>query len=111
MTLASIGTEEALASIDRAALWNFLASMRQQNGSFFIHRGGETDVRYILIFTHSNFLLLRAAYCALAVAHLCRLPALDELFQGTATWLTRCQVKFIRKFSKIPIILSLKKLI
>lgn len=47
MTLVSIGTEEALNSIDRKSLRNFIASMKNQNGSFSIHKGGEIDVRLI----------------------------------------------------------------
>jgi protein farnesyltransferase subunit beta len=45
MALVSIGTEEALESINRTGLRNFIISMKQQNGSFSVHKGGETDVR------------------------------------------------------------------
>lgn len=77
MTLASIGSFEALNSIDRTALRAFINSMRQKNGSFSIHKDGESDVR--------------ATYCALAVAYLCNLNDFDELFKDTAAWLIRCQ--------------------
>ncbi|KAL3103224.1 hypothetical protein niasHS_002410 [Heterodera schachtii] len=77
MSLITIGTDEALASIDRKSLRNFILSMRQPNGSFTIHKEGESDVR--------------AVYCALSVASICELPGQEQLFGDTAAWLTRCQ--------------------
>uniref|UniRef100_A0A914GUY8 Protein farnesyltransferase n=1 Tax=Globodera rostochiensis TaxID=31243 RepID=A0A914GUY8_GLORO len=77
MSLITIGTDEALSSINLKTLNFFIHSMRQPNGSFTIHKGGESDVR--------------AVYCALAVANICGLPVQDQLFEETASWLTRCQ--------------------
>uniref|UniRef100_A0A183C343 Protein farnesyltransferase subunit beta n=1 Tax=Globodera pallida TaxID=36090 RepID=A0A183C343_GLOPA len=77
MSLITIGTDEALSSINRKTLNCFIHSMRQPNGSFTIHKGGESDVR--------------AVYCALSVANICGLPIHDQLFEETASWLTRCQ--------------------
>jgi prenyltransferase beta subunit len=45
MTLVEIGTDEALASIEIDKLREFIASMKQNNGSFCVHKDGETDVR------------------------------------------------------------------
>lgn len=48
--------------------------MRQPNGAFTVHDGGEADIR--------------AVYCAIAVAHLLGLVTQedDPLFANTATW-------------------------
>lgn len=48
--------------------------MKQADGSFVMHEGGEVDIR--------------GAYCAASVATLLGLP-LDELFEGTAEWIAR----------------------
>ncbi|KAL7069903.1 hypothetical protein ACQ4LE_010865 [Meloidogyne hapla] len=77
MTLIEIGTDEALNSIERDKLREFIKSMKQSNGSFCVHNDGEVDVR--------------AVYCAFAVSYLCNLSNLEELFEGTSAWLTRCQ--------------------
>jgi protein farnesyltransferase subunit beta len=58
----------------RNAVYAFLARMRQKDGSFVMHEGGEVDIR--------------GAYCAVAVAKLLALP-LNELFAGTAEWIAR----------------------
>jgi hypothetical protein len=49
MALVTIGTEEALNLIDRAGLRGFIFSMKQHNGSFTVHAGGEIDVRCVRI--------------------------------------------------------------
>nr|CAD2164172.1 unnamed protein product [Meloidogyne enterolobii] len=77
MTLVEIGTDEALNSIERDKLKEFISSMKQSNGSFCVHEDGEIDVR--------------AVYCAFTVSYLCNLPNLEELFEGSSAWLTRCQ--------------------
>jgi len=46
MTLVEIGTDEALNSIERDKLKEFISSMKQSNGSFCVHEDGEIDVRY-----------------------------------------------------------------
>uniref|UniRef100_A0A915LP28 Protein farnesyltransferase subunit beta n=1 Tax=Meloidogyne javanica TaxID=6303 RepID=A0A915LP28_MELJA len=77
MTLVEIGTDEALNSIERDKLKEFISSMKQSNGSFCVHEDGEIDVR--------------AVYCAFTVSYLCNLSNLEELFEGSSAWLTRCQ--------------------
>lgn len=74
MALVSIGTHEAFASIDRRKLRQFLTKMKRLNGSFYLHEGGEADIRGI--------------YCALAVAHITNI-ADETLFKNTATWIIR----------------------
>jgi protein farnesyltransferase subunit beta len=74
--LVSIGTEAALACIDREALRRFLHRMKMPDGSFRMHDDGECDVR--------------GSYCALSVASLCDLLD-DELTAGAAEWLASCQ--------------------
>ncbi|PXF42180.1 Protein farnesyltransferase subunit beta [Gracilariopsis chorda] len=56
MALCALGTDEALQSINRDGLRNFILQMKQEDGSFRVSDGGETDVR--------------AMYCALGVAGL-----------------------------------------
>lgn len=36
---------DALAVIDRTAMYDFLMRMKQADGSFVMHEGGEVDVR------------------------------------------------------------------
>ena len=74
--LVTLGTEEAYAAIDRAALRRFLLSMKRPDGGFCMHDDGECDVR--------------GAYTAVAVASLCNLLD-DEMRSGTAEWIQRCQ--------------------
>ncbi|MFH4975709.1 hypothetical protein AB6A40_002418 [Gnathostoma spinigerum] len=76
MALISIGTKEALASINRKTLRSFLLSVKQSDGSFCLHEGGENDIR--------------GAYCALAVASVTNI--LDEkLCENTDRWIISCQ--------------------
>ncbi|KAM8920872.1 protein farnesyltransferase subunit beta-like [Pelodytes ibericus] len=74
--LCSIGTEEAFDVINREKLQDFLFSLKQADGSFNMHVGGEVDVR--------------SAYCAASVASLTNISS-PELFDGTAEWIARCQ--------------------
>lgn len=64
--LAIAGTKEAYKTIDRDALYKFLMRMKQPDGSFTMHEGGEIDIR--------------GSYCALNVASLVNLltPELTE---------------------------------
>ncbi|KAI9016429.1 terpenoid cyclases/protein prenyltransferase alpha-alpha toroid [Phycomyces nitens] len=64
--LAIIGTKEAYDLIDRKTLYEFLLRMKQPDGSFTMHEGGEIDIR--------------GSYCALSVAALTNLftPELTE---------------------------------
>uniref|UniRef100_A0A2R5LKX7 Protein farnesyltransferase subunit beta n=1 Tax=Ornithodoros turicata TaxID=34597 RepID=A0A2R5LKX7_9ACAR len=74
--LCILGTEEAYNVIDREKLLKFLKSVKQPDGSFIMHQGGEADVR--------------GTYCALAVAKLTNIYT-DDLFEGTAEWVKKCQ--------------------
>ncbi|VDO81816.1 unnamed protein product [Heligmosomoides polygyrus] len=60
----------------RDSLSRFLHRMKQPDGSFTMHEGGEVDIR--------------GTYCALAVAALCGIMT-DELKDGTAEWVIKCQ--------------------
>jgi protein farnesyltransferase subunit beta len=73
---ATLRNPEALKKIDRERLCKFLKSMKQADGSFTMHLGGEVDVRGV--------------YCALTVAYLCNIQDLD-LFDKTAEWVAKCQ--------------------
>ncbi|MEE6492844.1 hypothetical protein FKM82_016650 [Ascaphus truei] len=74
--LCTIGTEEAYTVINRKKLLEFLYSLKQPDGSFIMHLGGEVDVR--------------SAYCAASVASLTNIVT-PKLFAGTAEWIARCQ--------------------
>ncbi|EDM03672.1 rCG62367, isoform CRA_b [Rattus norvegicus] len=74
--LCIIGTEEAYNVINREKLLQYLYSLKQPDGSFLMHVGGEVDVR--------------SAYCAASVASLTNIITPD-LFEGTAEWIARCQ--------------------
>uniref|UniRef100_A0AC34FVV9 Protein farnesyltransferase subunit beta n=1 Tax=Panagrolaimus sp. ES5 TaxID=591445 RepID=A0AC34FVV9_9BILA len=76
MALASIGTEEALKIVNRKTLYEFILSLKQPNGSFIMHKGGEVDIRGV--------------YCAAAVASLTRIMD-SKLFEGTPAWIISCQ--------------------
>lgn len=45
LSLALVGTEDALAVIDRRAMWKWLCSLKQPDGGFRMSVGGEEDVR------------------------------------------------------------------
>ncbi|XP_039282764.1 protein farnesyltransferase subunit beta [Nilaparvata lugens] len=75
-TLCTLGTEEAYKAIDRKKLLEFLWSVRQPNGSFGMHVGGEIDVRGV--------------YCAVSVARLTNIYS-DALFDNSAEWIISCQ--------------------
>ncbi|XP_063803268.1 protein farnesyltransferase subunit beta isoform X1 [Pseudophryne corroboree] len=75
--LCTIGTEEAYNVINREKLQEFLCSLKQPDGSFNMHIGGEVDVR--------------SAYCAASVASLTNIMT-PKLFDGTAEWIARCQI-------------------
>lgn len=75
-SLAIIGTEEALATVDRQKLASWLDRLRCPDGSFTMHVDGELDIRGV--------------YCALSVARLTNIYTAD-LFRNTDQWLIRCQ--------------------
>ncbi|KAG7222668.1 hypothetical protein INR49_026277 [Caranx melampygus] len=70
--LCIIGTEEAY----NEKLLDFLWSVKQPDGSFVMHVGGEVDVR--------------SAYCAASVASLTNILT-PKLFEDTTSWILRCQ--------------------
>ncbi|KAG8465485.1 hypothetical protein KFE25_002792 [Diacronema lutheri] len=74
--LVIIGTDEALASIDRPALHAFLKGRKHESGYYTMHEDGEIDVR--------------GAYTAIAVATLTNLLS-NELTARTAEWIATCQ--------------------
>ncbi|GAA5820039.1 hypothetical protein JCM10212_004985 [Sporobolomyces blumeae] len=63
-------------AIDRPGLYRFMLSLKQKDGSFVMHEGGEVDVR--------------GCYCALTVATLLNILTPD-LAEGTADFIASCQ--------------------
>jgi len=47
LSLAIVGGDEALAVIDRKAMWKWLGTLKQPDGGFQMSVGGEEDVRYV----------------------------------------------------------------
>jgi protein farnesyltransferase subunit beta len=77
LALCSVGTPEALSSIDRAKVYSFFYSMKDEaTGAFTMHRDGETDTRSV--------------YTVLSIARLLNILT-PELSQGCAEYLTLCQ--------------------
>ncbi|XP_061072903.1 protein farnesyltransferase subunit beta-like [Conger conger] len=74
--LCIIGTQEAYDVIDREKLLDFLLSVKQPDGSFVMHVGGEVDIR--------------SAYCAVSVASLTNITT-PKLFERTPGWIVSCQ--------------------
>ncbi|KAI5643050.1 prenyltransferase and squalene oxidase repeat domain-containing protein [Phthorimaea operculella] len=74
--LSIIGTDEAYDSIDRSSLQKFLWTVRDVDGAFVLHKGGEKDIR--------------GAYCAISVAKMTNTYT-DALFDKTAEWVVSCQ--------------------
>jgi len=77
LCLCSIGTREALSSINRVSLYSFLKSMKDPvSCGFRMHHDGEVDSR--------------STFTALCVARLVNILT-DELVEGTAEYLLACQ--------------------
>lgn len=77
ITALSLCQNEAIWDrIDRKAMYSWLMSLKQPNGSFVMHIGGESDTR--------------ASYCALAVASLLGIMT-EELVDGVGEYLGSCQ--------------------
>lgn len=74
--LSIIGTEEAYNSLDRSSLQKFLWTVKDVDGSFALHKGGEQDIR--------------GAYCAVSIAKITNTYT-DALFDKTAEWIVSCQ--------------------
>ncbi|GAA5946877.1 hypothetical protein JCM3775_000934 [Rhodotorula graminis] len=68
--------EQGWNSIDRRGMYRFLMSIKQADGSFVMHDGGEVDVR--------------GCYCALTVATLLNILTPD-LAHNTANFIASCQ--------------------
>lgn len=77
--LAIVGTPEAYETMDKNSLKQFFMLVREENGAYKMHDGGEVDVR--------------GAYCAISVAKLVNISPEDEqvLFKNTAHWIAACQ--------------------
>lgn len=76
LTLANSFDKDVLKIIDRKAIKNWLMKLKQDDGFFIMHQGGEGDCR--------------AVYCALVIAKL--LNILDDgLIKNCGEWLISCQ--------------------
>lgn len=77
--LAIVGTEEAYEAMDKNSLKRFFLKVKEDNGAYKMHDGGEVDVR--------------GAYCAISAGKLCNFCPEDEaiLFKNTAQWIAACQ--------------------
>lgn len=82
---AAILTEQ-FDIIDRQALSSFIEAMKQPDGSFVMHSGGEVD--------------LRASYCAIVVAYICNLLQ-DSITDQVAKFIGKCQT-FEGGFAALP---------
>lgn len=60
----------------RKGLYNFLLSLRGEDGAFGMHVDGEVDIRGV--------------YCAVSVARLTNIYT-PVLFKGTEEWIAKCQ--------------------
>lgn len=76
LALALTENEEAWKQIDTKKVKNWLLQMKQPNGSYLMHKGGETDTR--------------AVYCALCIATLFNICD-DEITSNVKEWLIDCQ--------------------
>ncbi|KAK4336711.1 hypothetical protein RND71_043555 [Anisodus tanguticus] len=75
--IVTLKSTEALDTIDRDKLHNFISLMKCKNGSFRMHLDGEKDVR--------------GAYCAVSVASICNFLDDESLFDKTPEWIATCQ--------------------
>jgi len=74
--LVIIGSTEAKNMVDRKKMLQWMLSLKNDDGSFVIHEGGEFDIR--------------AAYCALSVAKLLDILT-PELTAGVDVYVQSCQ--------------------
>lgn len=74
--LAITGDERVWSKIDKQKFYNWLLRLKQPNGGFLMHEGGECDVR--------------AAYCALSIASLLGILT-PELTKDVGLFLRSCQ--------------------
>lgn len=66
----------ATCIIFRPGLRRFLTTLRDDDGAFSMHVGGEVDIRGV--------------YCAVSVARLTNVYT-PEIFKNTAEWIAKCQ--------------------
>ena len=76
MALVTLGTLDALRTINRPKLYQYLFSLRDGHGGFRVHHDGEADSR--------------GMYTVLAVASLTNILT-PELAEGAVEWVTRSQ--------------------
>lgn len=76
LTLAIIGTEEALETMDRQQLYKFFLRRKHASGGFSAHDGGEVDVR--------------VTFCVVCIASLYGILT-DELKAGVVEFVVACQ--------------------
>ncbi|KAJ3040696.1 hypothetical protein HDV00_010589 [Rhizophlyctis rosea] len=74
--LAIVGTKEAYDVVDRHSLLSFFTRLKQPDGSFLMHDGGEADGR--------------GTYCIASCARLLNLPT-TQLFTSAPEFIARCQ--------------------
>lgn len=74
--LVTLESQEALEAIDKHSMYNFLLSLKQSDGSYIMHEGGEVDVRGV--------------YCAVAVATICGIKD-DKLTDNCIDFIVSCQ--------------------
>lgn len=72
--LVILGGNESYQIINRKTLAHWMNRLRQEDGSFIMHIGGEVDIRGV--------------YCALSAAKLTNIYS-EELFKNTARWVLR----------------------
>ncbi|KAA0053672.1 protein farnesyltransferase subunit beta [Cucumis melo var. makuwa] len=75
-SLVTLGSHEALSSINRHKLYTFLLQMKHPSGGFRMHDQGEIDVR--------------ACYTAISVASILNILD-DELVQNVGNYIQSCQ--------------------
>jgi protein farnesyltransferase subunit beta len=77
LTLALVGTDAALETVDRQQLYRFFMSRKHHaSGAFSAHEGGEVDVR--------------VTYCVISIASLYGILT-DELTSGVVDFVVSCQ--------------------
>lgn len=75
-SLITLGGQKSLSSINRGKLYSFLLRMKDKNGGFRMHDGGEIDVR--------------ACYTAISVASILNILD-DELIENVGNYILSCQ--------------------
>ncbi|KAJ1722425.1 CAAX farnesyltransferase (FTase) subunit beta [Coemansia erecta] len=76
LAIALVGGEDAYRIVDREAMYRWLMTMKNADGSFSMHKDGEVDVRGV--------------YCAMVIASLLNIMTPD-LVRGAAEFIGRCQ--------------------